>query len=653
MKEKIITLIILILITLCGAGFVHSKISEKSDLKNYKIALSEYKKENYQASYKYFGKISLFSDIKPPAIFRRARSATLLGDYSAAKRNYKSLLFRFPNSQLYVVSEYNLASLLYEQNSRSAKKHFLHIIKYFPHTDYALASEYYVASIDMNKANKTRFYWKRKKLKNKALSHFIRYVKLSPDGRFAQQSIDNIENLGIVISPEDNLAIANSYFKREQYKQASNYYAKSPFKNSWAKYSLNELKNNNLEYAEKIINKGLENASAELEKEDVYNTIDEYISTKSDKITTINTLINKYPKSIYADYFTYLKAKYTTNETEQYKLFENIFTLYPNSTFSAEALYKVFYSNVNKKHYDEAIKLGQKHLASFQTSDTAPAVMFWMGKIYEYKNNSSLAKSYYRGVISKYPDSYYSYRAYCQLHKNKDIFISKKIKQKPIEFPCSDRHEQKMASKLIDVGDYDFVSELYKENQFVQSWIDYKEGNIVQSVITAQKEMEETYPKPKFDDAKWRLVYPLNFYNYVDKYRGEEDGLMILSIIREESHFNSNIESPVGAIGLMQLMPATANEIASIHNLDNNLYNPENNIRLGSLYYSKMKASLWDKDIYAVMAYNGGWYSVDNWLKKLNFIDIDDFVEKIPYPETQTYVKKVFKSYWMYSNIYK
>ena len=128
---------------------------------------------------------------------------------------------------------------------------------------------------------------------------------------------------------------------------------------------------------------------------------------------------------------------------------------------------------------------------------------------------------------------------------------------------------------------------------------------------------------------------------------------MILSIIREESHFNPEIISPVGAVGLMQLMPATANEIAASYGISVNLTNPKNNIRLGSLYYTKMKNSLWGKDAYAIMAYNGGWYSVVNWKKHLKYTDMDDFIEKIPYLETQMYVKKVLRSYWNYSNIYQ
>lgn len=651
MKDKIIALVVILLITLAGGCFIYSKISEKNDMSEYSAGLKLYRQEEYHSAYKHFGKISLFSNIKTPALFRQARSATLLGDIKGAKRNYNLLLLLYPHSQLYVVSEYNLAMLLYENGDNSARKHFVHIIKYYPDTDYALASEYYVASIDMKSAQNTKFYWLRKDLKHKSLNHFIRYVKLSPDGRFAQQSINKIKKLGIAISHKDSLALADSYFKRELYQEASAYYADSPLNLAWAKYAKNEYKRGNYPIAKTLTEKGLKLFSRTVDRHDMYDAIDGYVSLSDNKLVTINYLLTTYPKSRCVDYLLYLKAKYS-DENQRYAIYEKLYDKYPDSDFSAEALYETFYSHISKKQYDKALLLGHKHLNHFKKTDTAPAVMFWMGKIYERKNNPTMAKSYYKSTISKYPDSYYSYRAYSKLNKNQDTFIEFDVKQKPIVFPCDDKNEQDMATKLISLGDYDFVSELYKENKFVQSWIAYKQGKIVYSTILAEKAMKEIYPKPNFEDVRWRLVYPLHYFSYVDKYKGEQDPLMIMSIMREESHFNSEITSPVGAMGLMQLMPATANEIAAAYKIDNTLTNPESNIRLGSLYYSKMKSSLKNIDAYAVMAYNGGWFSVVNWAKNIKYDDLDDFVEKIPYPETQTYVKKVLRSYWCYSNIY-
>ena len=652
MKDKILAIIIVFCISIFGICFVQSKLSENNDIQKYSIGLKSYKKQDYHTAYRNFGKISLFSTIKTPALFRQARCATLLGDFQGAKRNYSLILFMYPNSQLYVVSEYNLAMLLYEYGDTSARKHFVHIIKYYPETDYALASEYYVASIDMKSAQKSKLYWRRTNLKHKALNHFIRYVKLAPDGRFAQDSIKKIEKLGIAIDDDDSLALAESFYTRGLYSDATMFFNESPIKVAWAKYAKNEFKRGNYPLAKSLVENGLKYYPNSVEKQDAYDAIDEYISLSDNKLVTINYLLNKYSKSARVDYLLYLKAKYS-DDKQKYIIYKQLYDKYPDSDFSAEALYKTFYSHIDKQNYKKALALGQKHIAHFKKSDTSPAVLFWMGKIYERKHNIPMARSYYKSVMSKYPDSYYSYRAFSKLHNEKDLFIDTNIKSKPILFPRTDKNEQTMATKLIELGDYDFISELYKDDKFVQSWIEYKQNRPVHSVILAQEAMKDLFPKPKYDDSRWRLVYPLNYFNYVEQYKGNQDPLMILSIIREESHFNPEIISPVGAVGLMQLMPATANEIAASYGIGVNLTNPKNNIRLGSLYYTKMKDSLWGKDAYAIMAYNGGWYSVVNWKKHLKYTDMDDFIEKIPYLETQMYVKKVLRSYWNYSNIYQ
>lgn len=650
MKNNFITIILIVFITfLCGL-FVKAKVFSNVDFQNYSKALNSYKAQDYFTAYRSFSKVSLLSDIKAPALFRQARCAAEVGDYRAAKRNYKTLLLFFPNSPLYVVSEYNLAMLKYELGDKSARKHFVHIIKYYPETDYALASEYYVATIDMNQAQKTKWYWKRKDLKQKSLNHFIRYVKLSPDGRFVQGSINKIKKLGIVISEDDNLALAESYYKRELYNDAYAYFENANIRNSWAKFARNEFKRGNLPFARQMTEKGLKYFSEDVDVEDIYDVIDSYLLFTDAKLESINYLIKCAPDNVAIDYLLYLQAKYS-NIQNMYAIYEQLFTGFPESKFSAEALYKTFLYTIDKGDYKKSILLGQKHLKYFKDSDTAPAVMFWIGKIYEMNKNQILAKKYYTTVLSHYPDSYYSYRAYCKLHKNKVMTLND-TKAKPIEFPYGKKSEQTMATKLVELGDYDFVSELYKNDDFVQSWIESKRGNLVRSVILAQEAIKKMRPRPEFDDVRWRLAYPLNYYETIVNVKGFEDSLVILSILREESHFNTEIRSVVGAVGLMQLMPATANELAIQHGWGNNLLNPTDNIRLGCQYFENIKHTLYSQDIYAVLAYNCGQNCVLNWLKTLKYRDIDDFVEKVPYPETQSYVKKVLRSYWIYLNIY-
>jgi soluble lytic murein transglycosylase len=102
----------------------------------------------------------------------------------------------------------------------------------------------------------------------------------------------------------------------------------------------------------------------------------------------------------------------------------------------------------------------------------------------------------------------------------------------------------------------------------------------------------------------------------------------------------------------MQLMPSTFDEITKNYGFSGDIYNPQTNIKAGSLYYEGLKKVLGNKDLYAISAYNGGIGSVTNWFSKLIYNDADEFVEQIPYPETKNYVKKVLRTYWVYGNIY-
>ena len=132
--------------------------------------------------------------------------------------------------------------------------------------------------------------------------------------------------------------------------------------------------------------------------------------------------------------------------------------------------------------------------------------------------------------------------------------------------------------------------------------------------------------------------------------------VLLLSIIKEESHFDPKATSGVGAKGLMQLMPQTASEVKNAYGIassdPNYLYNPKINVQLGSLYFSKLKKINDGSEFYAVLSYNGGLGMVKSWRNKLIYQDRDDFLEQVPYPETQDYLKKVYRAYWNYARIY-
>ena len=212
--------------------------------------------------------------------------------------------------------------------------------------------------------------------------------------------------------------------------------------------------------------------------------------------------------------------------------------------------------------------------------------------------------------------------------------------------------------KLLEkIGDHNLIEELLGDNKIVQSWVHYKKGNKTISSVLARNYIEEMKTKPTLNDNIYKLAYPIYYKDTINKYAKSYnlDAYILLSIIKEESHFDTNIKSYVGASGLMQLMPDTASFIATSYNLpynSKNLTEVDTNIMLGSAYLDYALNLLSKKYLYAIAGYNGGHNAVKNWYSTLNYEDMDEFVEEIPYAETQNYIYKVFKSYWNYLNIY-
>lgn len=129
------------------------------------------------------------------------------------------------------------------------------------------------------------------------------------------------------------------------------------------------------------------------------------------------------------------------------------------------------------------------------------------------------------------------------------------------------------------------------------------------------------------------------------------DPAWALGITHKESRFQPNAKSGVGAGGLMQIMPATANMIARKIGSSGNATNPDTNIRYGTWYLSDKAREFNGQIAPATAAYNAGSNPVKKWLPKHGTISADQFVEAIPYFETRDYVKQVMTNATIYSTL--
>lgn len=154
------------------------------------------------------------------------------------------------------------------------------------------------------------------------------------------------------------------------------------------------------------------------------------------------------------------------------------------------------------------------------------------------------------------------------------------------------------------------------------------------------------------------LLYPLPYESEINlalnKLNDELiDKYLVYAIIRGESMYIPKIRSHAGARGLMQIMPATARLISKkvLDMREVNLYNPLNNILLGTYYLNDGVKSI--GMLPAIASYNGGTRMLDKTKVKFNPANEIELMEIMPYQETREYIKKIMSFYYRYRVIYE
>ncbi len=153
-----------------------------------------------------------------------------------------------------------------------------------------------------------------------------------------------------------------------------------------------------------------------------------------------------------------------------------------------------------------------------------------------------------------------------------------------------------------------------------------------------------------------QFLYPIPYNAQVVRYAGHSiDPYFVYSVMRQESIFDFKITSPVGARGLLQIMPATGKNLASLEQISpwnpDMLYNPYMNIRLGVRYLIDLKHEYNEDYMYVLGNYNAGPKPTKRWQAAGKDLPWDIRAEDISYWETRDYVKRVMGNYWIYKEI--
>lgn len=158
-----------------------------------------------------------------------------------------------------------------------------------------------------------------------------------------------------------------------------------------------------------------------------------------------------------------------------------------------------------------------------------------------------------------------------------------------------------------------------------------------------------------------RVLFPVEYATQINgaASRHDVDPYLVAAVIKCESNWDVSAQSAAGAVGLMQLMPSTAQEVARLGLVDSRTYsasdlsNPTNNIEYGAAYLGYLEKQLGSTDE-VIAAYNAGLNMVHTWNASgtSQASAGSSFADRIAYPETRIYVQRVNDAYQHYQSLY-
>lgn len=473
--------------------------------------------------------------------------------------------------------------------------------------------------------------------------------------------------------------IALSYFASENYKKANKHFP--PKTKYWFEKSkaLAKLRRAN-EAKRLLVNRIKVEEDEELAKQAL-----DYLLTLSprwEEFAFLKELIIS--DSPIKDKIQWHIALISSTSVDYKKVYEN----YPESFYAAESMARVFWNKYTDKKYPEALEIAEKHWELYGDTRSHPMVAFWAAKAEMKEDDPGKAKSRLKDLIKAHPRDYYSYRAESLL-KSRDLndgdwyklggsnsFIALKDWNWPK--PYTDKQIKSKYGKdileLTKIQEFDYILALEEEgstndkpNSFddkFKMWLYAMDENNLKAISTAYFSKDKSLNEELKDEYSYPLLYSELVAREIfekkssngKKLEAKIDPMLAHALIKQESRYQKEIVSKVGAIGLMQLMPYTAKIVARtigerIPRVED-LRNPEVNIKLGVAYMEEVFGSFNNNMIFAIASYNAGPAAVRRWDRKFKGKDYDLFIEEIPYNETRNYVKKVLANYWIYQELY-
>ncbi len=331
-------------------------------------------------------------------------------------------------------------------------------------------------------------------------------------------------------------------------------------------------------------------------------------------------------------------------------------------------------------------QLLEEHVDRYPAAATVAGAMYWLGRIAERKGEAGYARGLYDLIDRRYPHYYYAVMARRRIagmgnvppartpqRESRLAEIAKRLPavRRLAAGPSAatelliERGALLYAAGIDDLAAQELFTADYRTRDAHLVGLEIGRQSTEQGdhfrAMRAMKRYGYGYlrfPLEAVDRKFWEYLFPLGWEKPLRARaaRHKLDPYLVAALIRQESEFNPSARSRAGALGLMQIMPATGGQLFRRLGIPNyssrKLTQPDISLRLGTFHLKNvLDAFEWNLE-YALAGYNAGERRIDQWLPFGKFDEPGEFAETIPFSETRGYVQSVMRNRDVYRRLY-
>lgn len=359
--------------------------------------------------------------------------------------------------------------------------------------------------------------------------------------------------------------------------------------------------------------------------------------------------------------------------------FRDMYERYPRGNYAERAAWKIGWLSYRQSNFADTARTFERAASDFPRSDYRPAWIYWAGRAHDQLGNVPTAQERYTLAAADYANSYYGRLASKRLSPQATAKLvatraSNLAPAAPQDLPANGPVIRALlAAEMFDdaMNELRYAQRVWGDSAVIDAtvaWTRQQQSRTetgmrrFQLLRGAINQMRRAYPQfmavggEELPREVLTVIFPVAYWDLIRKHAAANglDPYFVAALVAQESTFVADVKSGANAYGLMQLLPSTARMYArklGLRYSSRLLTDPEANIRMGTAYLADKIREF--GDLHLVLAsYNAGERAVRRWQTERPGVETEEFIDDIPYPETQLYVKKILGTAEDYRRLY-